>query len=138
MPIRVVQNADEAVRLANDNKYGLTASVWTKDTWRGMSLARQLNAGVVTVNNHSFTGALPFAPWSGVKETGYGATNSHIALHELVRPRFVLVDKGKAREMWWYPYNDALLQATRALKDMARGQLGAVTRLLPAFAKRFK
>jgi acyl-CoA reductase-like NAD-dependent aldehyde dehydrogenase len=138
LPIRVVKDAEEAVRLANDNKYGLTASVWTRDLVRGRAIARQLNAGVVTVNNHSFTGALPNAPWGGVKETGYGVTNSHHALAEMVRPRLVLVDKSKAREMWWFPYNDALLQAARALKDMADGQLGALTRLIPAFSKRFK
>ncbi len=138
MPIKVVEDEEEAVRLANDCKYGLTASVWTKDRDRGLRIASQLEAGVVTVNNHGFTAAMPNAPWSGVKETGFGATNSHLALMEMVRPRFVLVDRSSRREMWWYPYNEALLTVAAALRDLALGKLGVIGKLIKGFLARFK
>jgi len=138
LPVQVVADAEEAVRLANDSKYGLTASVWSKNTQWAMELGRRLEAGVVTINNHSFTGAVASLPWSGIKETGFGATNSHLAIGEMVRPRVLLIDKAKAKEMWWYPLNDALLEATRALRDMALGQTTALFRLLGAFSRRFK
>src|SRR5260221_8229235 len=76
LPIRVVDSADQAIELANASKYGLTASVWSKKIKRAEQVASKLRAGVVTINNHAFTGALPAAPWSGVGDTGYGITNS--------------------------------------------------------------
>jgi hypothetical protein len=144
LPIRVVDSADEAIKLANDSKYGLTASIWTKSVRRGESIASKLRAGVVTINNHAFTGALPAAPWSGFGETGYGITNSPLALEALTRPRFVLIDRsGAAREMWWYPYTPALRTIVLALITLRSAtksiftKIGAVFKLLGAFPKRF-
>ncbi len=57
--IRPVDDADEALRLADDSPYGLTASIWTKDVYRGWKLGASLQVGVLTVNNHSFTGGVP-------------------------------------------------------------------------------
>ncbi|MEO8799566.1 MAG: aldehyde dehydrogenase family protein [Polyangiaceae bacterium] len=109
IPIAVVDNAEQAIERANASRYGLTASIWTKKVRVGEALAKKLRAGVVTINNHAFTGALPAAPWSGQGETGYGITNSPLALDAMTRPRFVLVDKNKAkRELWWYPYTPTL------------------------------
>jgi acyl-CoA reductase-like NAD-dependent aldehyde dehydrogenase len=144
LPIRVVESADQAIELANTSKYGLTASVWSKKIKRAEQVASRLRAGVVTINNHAFTGALPAAPWSGVGESGYGITNSPLALEALTRPRFVLVDKsGAAREMWWYPYTPALrtiVLALATLRSPAKSlfaKIGALFRLLGAFPKRF-
>jgi hypothetical protein len=74
---------------------------------------------VVTVNNHGFTAALPMAPWTGVGESGFGVTNSRHALSELTRPRFVLVDKSRAKsELWWMPYTPSLVATARALATL--------------------
>ena len=145
LPIRVVADEDEAVKLANDSKYGLTASVWTKDVEKGKRVAMRLRAGVVTVNNHAFTGALPQAPWSGHGETGYGITNSPLALDAMTRPRFILVDSNRAkRELWWYPYTPALRTLALSFAKLRSGstpimeKIRAVFSLISAFVTRLK
>lgn len=143
LPIAVVTDVEEAVRRANASRYGLTASIWTKRIGFAEELARRLRAGVVTVNNHSFTGAIPAAPWSGVGETGAGITNSPLALDALTRPRFVLTDRSRAkRELWWYPYTSTLRTIALAMAKLRGGasgileKLGALFTLLRAFPKR--
>src|SRR6185437_6143910 len=56
IPIAVVENAEEAIARANASRYGLTASIWTKKTRVAEEMAKRLRAGVVTINNHAFTG----------------------------------------------------------------------------------
>ena len=142
VPITSVEDAEEAVRRANASRYGLTASVWTADLRRGEQLARRLRAGVVTINNHSFTGALPSAPWGGVGETGWGITGSPLALDHLTRPRFVLVDRNRAaRELWWYPYTDTLKKIALAFARLRGGapffsRIGALFSLIALLPKR--
>jgi acyl-CoA reductase-like NAD-dependent aldehyde dehydrogenase len=145
VPIVTVKDADEAIVRANASRYGLTASIWTKDLRRGAELARKLRAGVVTVNNHAFTGAIPAAPWGGYGDTGYGVTGSPLALDALTRPRFVLVDRNrKKRELWWYPYTPVLKVIALALAVLRSGssgilaKIGAFFRLIGAMPKRFK
>lgn len=145
LPIVEFDTEDDAVRLANSTRYGLTASVWTKNLSKGEKLARRLRAGVITVNNHSFTGAIPSLPWTGVGESGYGITNSTHAMDLLTRPRALLVDSSSAkRELWWYPYTPALSTIAKSMIELRRGGAGigskirAVTSLLPAMMKRFK
>jgi acyl-CoA reductase-like NAD-dependent aldehyde dehydrogenase len=145
LPIAVVKDADEAIQRANASRFGLTASVWTKSISRGQAIAKKLRAGVVTINNHSFTGAIPAAPWSGMGESGYGITSSPLALDALTRPRFVLVDRNRAKkELWWYPYTPALLTVGFALATLRSAHSGigskirAFFELLAGFSKRWK
>lgn len=127
MPIRVVRDEEEAIKLANDSRYGLTASVWTRDLARGERISARLKVGVVTVNNHSFTAALPMAPWSGVNDSGAGVTNSPRAFEEMCRPKFLLIDASTdARELWWYPYNEVLADIGKALVQRAKGGVSTV------------
>jgi delta 1-pyrroline-5-carboxylate dehydrogenase len=134
IPIAIVDGEEEAVRRANASRFGLTASVWTKPA-RGARIARKLRAGVVTVNNHAFTGALPAAPWSGYGESGYGITGSTLALDALTRPRFVLVDRNSAsRELWWYPYTPALRAVLLAMAALRSGTSGIAAKISALFS----
>jgi acyl-CoA reductase-like NAD-dependent aldehyde dehydrogenase len=134
VPIAVVADADEAVERANGSRYGLTASVWTKNRKQGLALAKKLRAGVVTINNHAFTGALPNTPWSGFGETGWGITGSPLALDTLTRPRFVLLDRSRAkRELWWYPYTPALRRVALAMAVVRSGTAGIFARVAALF-----
>jgi len=133
LPVVVVENADEAIERANSSRFALTTSVWTKRIQRGQEIARRLRSGVVTINNHGFTAALPAAPWTGTGESGYGITNSPHALAELTRPRFVLEDRSAAkRELWWYPYTPALRTIAFAMAK-ARGGAGLFGRIAAVF-----
>lgn len=134
LPIVVVENEQRAIELANDVAQGLTASVWTRRTGRGRALARQLRAGVITVNNHGFTAALPSAPWSGVGDSGYGVTNGPFALEGYTRPRLVLTDRRRSsRELWWFPYSDTLERLALQMARM-RGGAGFFGRIAAFFA----
>ncbi len=142
LPVLRAESADEAVHLANECAYGLTASIWTRDFALARRMARRIECGVVTVNNHSFTAAIPAAPWTGVKGTGYGCTNSVHAIQELLRPRFYLEDHaGYPRENWWYPYDERALSLARAVLDVfspgVAGSIRALPRLVRALRRRF-
>jgi acyl-CoA reductase-like NAD-dependent aldehyde dehydrogenase len=133
LPIVVVDDEEDAVRRANASRYGLTTSIWTKRINHAHDLARRLKSGVVTINNHGFTGALPAAPWTGAGESGSGITNSPHALAELTRVRFVLEDRSSQKsELWWYPYTPVLRTLVFAMAR-ARGGTGFFGRIAAFF-----
>ncbi len=108
LPIMVFKDEKEAIEFANDTVYGLTASVWTKDRERGEAIARQINAGTVTVNEHAYTYGLPETPWGGIKDSGIGRTHSKIGLMEMVVPYHINVDHfpdSMSRRPWFFPYS---------------------------------
>jgi len=115
LPVWPVNSGFAGVETANKSPYGLGTSLWTTDFARAEALAKIADSGVVTINNSACSGAMPFAPWSGRKLSGHGVTNSHLAMRELVRPKFVLTDRNTAPEVWWHPFDAeavALAQST--------------------------
>lgn len=142
LPIVVVDNVDDAIARVNASKFGLTTSIWTRRITYAHDLARTLRTGVVTINNHGFTAAVPAAPWTGTGESGYGITNSPFALAELTRPQFVLEDRSRARrELWWYPYTPTLRTIAFAMARLRGGagffgRISALFQLIAAFPKR--
>jgi acyl-CoA reductase-like NAD-dependent aldehyde dehydrogenase len=135
LPIAVVDGEEEAIARANASRYGLTASIWSRDRKKAQDIAFRLRAGIVTINNHAFTGAIPAAPWSGQGESGWGVTSSPLALDALTRPRFVLVDRRRAaRELWWYPYTPALKTIASSMAILRCGTRGFFARARALFA----
>lgn len=91
---------EEAVQLANDTKYGLSASIWTKDTREGLRLAGQIDAGTVWINEHLII--FSETPWGGCKESGWGKDLSTMVLEEYTATKHVYVDLTGARCKPWY------------------------------------
>jgi succinate-semialdehyde dehydrogenase/glutarate-semialdehyde dehydrogenase len=74
LPIATFENEDEAVRLANDSEFGLTASVWTRDYAKGNRVAERIEAGSVCINEVLYTHGIGQTPWGGFKNSGRGRT----------------------------------------------------------------
>jgi len=95
---------DEAIRLANDSDLGLTASVWTKNLRLGRQIASQLQAGVVTVNNHLVSHGIPNLPWGGFKQSGIGRTHGELGLLEMTEARAIVTDYLPLnKQFYWTP-----------------------------------
>jgi len=83
---------DEGVRIANDTRYGLFAALWTKDLATGLSMARQLEAGMVSVNEAPNT--FPQTPFTGYKESGVGFEQGRDAIYAYTRRKNVMINLG--------------------------------------------
>jgi acyl-CoA reductase-like NAD-dependent aldehyde dehydrogenase len=106
LPIMVFEGDDEAVRLANDSIYGLTASVWTRDRKRAAWFADRLEAGSVTINDHMYSFVEPRAIWGGIKQTGMGRSHGPFGLLEHVDIKYIGMDFfRKKAQTWWFPYD---------------------------------
>lgn len=91
VPILKFSDLDDALRRANDTRYGLSGSVWTNDTEKGAEIAAQLEVGTAWVNQHRATSA--FVPFGGAKESGYGRQYSVLGLKGYMEPEVVSVAK---------------------------------------------
>ncbi|GAA4290276.1 aldehyde dehydrogenase family protein [Actinokineospora soli] len=107
IPVVAVADADEAVRLANDSAYGLSATVWTRDIARARRIASTVDAGAVNVNDvycNLFAPGLPHAGWkssgSGARFGGAHGVRKYCREQAVTLPRLPT----PARMPYWYPY----------------------------------
>lgn len=124
LPIMSVRSADEAVALANDSEYGLSATVWTRDRERARRIAARLDVGAVNVNDvvvNLNQVALPMGGWKG---SGLGARlggaqglRKFCRVQAITEPRLAL-----RREPTWFPYTRARHRAVRALVRLVAGR----------------
>ena len=105
LPIMKVDSADEAVALANDSVYGLQASVWTRDLARGEALARQLQSGVVTVNDAVLNYTQMNLPMGGWKQSGIGTRHGAGGIRKYTKTQSLMLTRfGLDRELFMFPY----------------------------------
>jgi acyl-CoA reductase-like NAD-dependent aldehyde dehydrogenase len=102
-----VRDAEEALRLANQSRYGLNASVWTRDVARGLALARRIESGSVCVNECLVSAGCSDLPFGGVKQSGVGTRHGGAeGLRQFSVPQAILVEGRRRRsEPTWFPYS---------------------------------
>jgi succinate-semialdehyde dehydrogenase/glutarate-semialdehyde dehydrogenase/succinyl-CoA reductase len=86
-PITIVENEREAIRLANDNEFGLGASIWTSDLTKAEKMSRRIESGIVSVNNVVVSD--PRIPFGGIKHSGFGRELSRYGMLEFVNMKSV-------------------------------------------------
>ncbi|MEV6430004.1 aldehyde dehydrogenase family protein [Nocardia sp. NPDC051463] len=137
LPVVKVADEAEAVRLANDSVYGLSASVWTGDKDRGERIARLLNVGAVNINDvfsNLFNFALPMGGWGqsgvGARWGGANGVRKYCRQQAITKPILPTPQK----ELLWFPYQmPKLLFALGAMR--AAGARGLRRLDLPALLK---
>ena len=83
--IMKVSGDEEAVELMNDSPYGLTAAIWTQDVDAARAIGDEIQTGTVFMNRCDYLD--PALTWTGVKDTGRGATLSKVGYEALTRPK---------------------------------------------------
>jgi succinate-semialdehyde dehydrogenase/glutarate-semialdehyde dehydrogenase/succinyl-CoA reductase len=86
-PVITVENEKDAMKIANDSKYGLGASIWTQDLEKADVLSRAIESGIVTVNNVVVSD--PRVPFGGIKKSGFGRELSRYGMLEFVNVKSV-------------------------------------------------
>jgi succinate-semialdehyde dehydrogenase/glutarate-semialdehyde dehydrogenase len=122
LPIIVVESEDEALALANDSEFGLGASVWTSDRSKGERISREINTGMVWINDHMFSHGACQCSWGGVKESGLGRTHSKFGLYECVNVKLRVWEPSAIRNPWWHPYDETLGRALRQTATILYGR----------------
>ncbi len=116
LPIMKVRDAEEALRLANDTRYGLNSSVWTGDIARGEELANRVEAGAVCVNDINTNYAAADLPFGGWKESGIGVRHGAQGIRKYCKMHSVLVTRfGLKKDLHMFPYT----KGTAKLLDTA-------------------
>ena len=140
LPIATFKTEQEAIKLANDSEFGLTASVWTRNISKGRRVAEQIEAGSVCVNEVLYTHGIGQTPWGGFKNSGRGRTHGVEGLMELVQPQHIHINRAAVLpNAWWLPYSPAAVETFRGFaKYFASGSLLKTARLIPQLFRRIK
>jgi acyl-CoA reductase-like NAD-dependent aldehyde dehydrogenase len=133
IPVMKVADENEAVRLANDSIFGLSASVWTRNTKHGERVAARLEAGAVNVNDsHANLFYFP-APMDGWKQSGMGGrlggaegALKYTRPQTITAPRLPLTYQ---QYLLWFPYNDTMAEVlARTMRALSATGLRRISR----------
>ena len=84
------KDEEDAIRIANDHKYGLGGGIFTGDLNRGIEIARtRIETGMMNVNGYNL--ALPNMPFGGIKQSGYGREHGEFGVREFVNIKSVII-----------------------------------------------
>ncbi len=104
IPIMKVKDLDEALRLANDSRYGLGSSVFTRDAGKGWEVAEKIRGGSVCINDSLVNFVIPDAPMGGIKDSGLGRRHGAEGIRKYCHQKTILKDRlGLKSEFNWFP-----------------------------------
>ena len=87
-----VKDEEEAVAVANDTMYGLSAAVFTRDFAKGLVIAERIESGIVHINDQTVHDE-PQVPFGGMKNSGWGRFGGHAALEEFTELRWISMQR---------------------------------------------
>ena len=94
------KDAEDALALANNSRYGLAAAIFTRDVEKGLAMARQIEAGMIHINDATIY-TEPTTPFGGVKDSGSGREGlGGWSWHEMTEPKWITVQLGGKK----YPF----------------------------------
>ncbi|MSX01821.1 MAG: aldehyde dehydrogenase family protein [Actinobacteria bacterium] len=107
LPIMKVEDAEEAIRLANDSEFGLAASVFTKDVERGEQIAKRVQAGAVCVNDAMINYVALELPMGGAKTSGIGSRHGAGGIRKFCQQQSILISRfNPKRDIHMFPYTE--------------------------------
>jgi hypothetical protein len=96
--------------------------VWTRDRLKGDRIARELQSGMVWINDHMYSHGACQCSWGGVKDSGLGRAHSKFGFYECVNVKLVVWEPSRIADFWWHPYDETLGRATRAAAKLLYGR----------------
>lgn len=119
IPIMKVADVEEAIRLANDSPYGLSASVFSRNKAGAEKLAARLQCGAVCVNDSLVNFIIPDAPMGGRKQSGFGSRHGGEGIRKFCYQKTIVVDRlGLKEEFPWYPVTHQKARQARQLLNL--------------------
>jgi acyl-CoA reductase-like NAD-dependent aldehyde dehydrogenase len=116
LPIIKVRDAEEALRLANDSRYGLDACVFTRDKEKARQMAENLFAGTVCINDGLVNYIIPDTPMGGVKDSGFSRRHGAEGIRKYCYQKSIVVDRfGLKSEFPWFPSSEKKTTQMRRL-----------------------
>jgi len=138
-------NDSDAIGIANDSNYALTASVWSKNHGQAKKIAANINAGSIMINDHLMSHGLAETPWGGFGDSGLGRTHGENGFREMLKVKVVIDDvlPGARREPWWQPYSQKVYKGLAALGTLLGErnpfkQIGALPAIVGFFMAAWK
>jgi aldehyde dehydrogenase (NAD+) len=92
-PVITVGSVDEAIEIANDSEYGLSAGIMTRNEERGLEIARRLNTGMAHINDSSVNDE-PHVPFGGVRSSGLGRHGGRQGIDQFTETRWITLERG--------------------------------------------
>lgn len=119
IPLVKVGDADEALRLANDSRYGLSGSVFTRNRAMAQRLADEMQSGSVCINDTLVAFIVPDAPMGGRKDSGFGYRHGAEGIRKFCQQKTIVTDRfGLKEEFPWYPSTAKKARQVRHLLNL--------------------